>query len=61
MLLATMSKNCDGRTFVGTFGLSDMHGWISKLLPDVPPSVHDSDEVSLAFSHAVLGTQLSCR
>ncbi|KAF5826178.1 hypothetical protein DUNSADRAFT_4303 [Dunaliella salina] len=48
-------------SFTGTFSMSDMHAWVSRLLPDVPPTVHDTNEVYLAFTNAVLGMQLSCR
>jgi hypothetical protein len=45
----------------GTFNILDMHTWLSRLLPDMPPSAYGSDEMVLAFTNVLLGTQLTCR
>lgn len=46
----------------GTFGLSDMHGWVSQLLNDLPPTLPDSDQQGhFCFCNTLLGTQLTTR
>ncbi|KAL6757581.1 bardet-biedl syndrome 7 protein [Haematococcus lacustris] len=45
----------------GNFGLADMHSWVGRLLPDLPPLAQGAEEVSCAFTNALLGTQLICR
>lgn len=49
------------RVHAGTFGVSDMHGWVSRLLPDVPAAPADPTEVVYAFRNTLLDTQLVCR
>lgn len=66
---ATPARTCIGlrtllhmlRTRAGTFGLMDMHGWVSALLPDLPTTPPDPTEAVFAFKNTLLGTQLVCR
>lgn len=41
----------------GGFSKSEMHGWISQTLPDVPPSLND-DIVQMFYSSCVVGSVL---
>ena len=41
----------------GNFTKSEMHGWISQTLPDVPPSFNE-EIVQMNFTHCVIGTVL---
>ena len=55
----------DGATTIlqlsGRFSLVDMHGWIERALPEVPPRPPSGNEVCLVFRSAALGTLLECR
>jgi Bardet-Biedl syndrome 7 protein len=41
----------------GNFTKSEMHGWISQTLPDVPPSVNE-DIVQMFYSNSIIGSLL---
>jgi Bardet-Biedl syndrome 7 protein len=43
----------------GSFSLNQMHSWIGKCLPDVPPHIAHED-VRLSFRSSFLGTVLLC-
>jgi len=58
---ADVDRATNELVITGTFGLMDMHGWVSALLPDVPSTPADASEAVYAFKNTLLGTQLVCR
>ncbi len=46
----------------GNFSSGDVHGWVTALLPELPPTLPPGqDGASYVFQNTLLGTQLMCR
>ena len=46
-------------TINGNFSIGDVHGWVSQILPDIPPHVTE-EQVNSQFLNLFLGTRLIC-